>query len=149
MPTAPPRACSVPGCGGFVFEHGVCEGHKDSSLAKRLLIQLVDRNKRPWRALYNTKRWKDLRLLILRRDPICTKCNRNPSTVADHIHDHKGDLQLFYDVNNLHGLCKPCHDEKTGSTFGQGGTVLPPAKPSLDSQGGIIDYGEQAARNGR
>jgi hypothetical protein len=33
-----------------------------------------------------------------------------PSTVADHIKEHKGDEQLFFDRDNLQALCKTCHD---------------------------------------
>lgn len=32
------------------------------------------------------------------------------ATVADHIKPHKGDEVLFFDLNNLQSLCKPCHD---------------------------------------
>ena len=30
--------------------------------------------------------------------------------VADHKTPHHGDEVLFWDENNLHCLCKPCHD---------------------------------------
>lgn len=75
---------------------------------------------KPWRQLYNCKRWKDLREVILHRDPVCKKCGRRASTVADHIKDHKGNIELFYAMWNLQGLCKPCHDEKTGLTSHEG-----------------------------
>lgn len=75
-----------------------------------------------WRYLYNQAAWKNLRQLVLHRDPICKKCGRRASAVADHIKDHKGDPKLFFDLNNLQGLCKPCHDEKTGLTSHEGCT---------------------------
>ena len=72
---------------------------------------------RPWHHLYNKARWKNpvtgLRAAVLRKYPICFKCNRAPSTHADHIVDHKGNERLFYDFNNLQGLCESCHSEKT------------------------------------
>ena len=71
---------------------------------------------KPWRKLYNNATWKNLRQIVFHRDPICKICNRRPSSVADHIKDHKGNLKLFYDLENLRGLCKPCHDKKTGET---------------------------------
>ena len=32
------------------------------------------------------------------------------ATVVDHMMAHKGNLDLFYDPDNLQPLCKPCHD---------------------------------------
>jgi 5-methylcytosine-specific restriction endonuclease McrA len=74
------------------------------------------RHNQPWRRLYNCKNWRNLRTRVLARDPICKICNRNAANVADHIKDHKGDPALFYSLENLQGLCAPCHDQKTGET---------------------------------
>jgi len=41
-----------------------------------------------------------------------------PATVVDHIEPHKGDEELFYDINNLQSLCKSCHDRKTAKEDG-------------------------------
>lgn len=68
-----------------------------------------------WRHLYNSAHWKRLRLWVIQtKHPYCNICHRQPSTVADHINDHKGNPVLFYSGDNLQGLCKPCHDIKTG-----------------------------------
>ncbi|WP_327198035.1 HNH endonuclease [Sporanaerobacter acetigenes] len=33
------------------------------------------------------------------------------NTIAvDHIEPHKGNEDLFYDINNLQSLCKSCHE---------------------------------------
>jgi len=64
---------------------------------------------------YGRSTWQNLRKLILHRDPICTTCNRNPSTEVDHVVPHKGDWNLFVDAKNLAGICKPCHSEKTAA----------------------------------
>jgi 5-methylcytosine-specific restriction endonuclease McrA len=32
------------------------------------------------------------------------------STVVDHITPHKGNVSLFWDVNNLQALCVGCHN---------------------------------------
>jgi 5-methylcytosine-specific restriction enzyme A len=54
------------------------------------------------------QRW---RLMILNRDPICRKCNREASTEADHIISlRKGGVSS---MENGQGLCKSCHSEKT------------------------------------
>ncbi len=41
------------------------------------------------------------------------------ATVVDHIKPHKGDERLFFDINNLQPLCKPCHDRKTAKEDGR------------------------------
>lgn len=69
---------------------------------------------RPWRHLYNTARWRNLRKAQLTAEPLCRMCARlgrvTAATVADHVTPHKGDEALFFDRTNLQSLCKPCHD---------------------------------------
>ena len=68
----------------------------------------------PWRKWYRTARWASIRNMVLGRDPYCTRCNAQgvttPSTVANHIKPHKGDYDLFWDMENLEGVCAPCHN---------------------------------------
>jgi len=49
--------------------------------------------------------------MILRRDPICVRCNEQLSTTADHVVPLKrgGD----YSLGNGQGLCTSCHSIKT------------------------------------
>lgn len=121
MPTAPPRACLV--CGQPTTEGSYCTAHRKENPGAQVR-QEHDRwrAQQPYRHLYNSAAWKRLRRVILRRDPLCKLCKDQqrprPSTVADHIHDHKGDSKLFFDPNNLRGVCKPCHDERTGGEHG-------------------------------
>src|SRR5882762_6982914 len=81
-------------------------------------IPTLSDHHREWRTLYDKARWRHpltgLRACILRRDPICKQCGRNPSTIADHKIDHRGNEVLFWNANNLRGICKECHDVKTG-----------------------------------
>lgn len=115
-------------------------GGKCPSCATPVAQVAVDKHDyhREWKKLYQCKRWKDLRLAILRRDPICRVCGRAASTVADHVKDHRGNPVLFYDAKNLQGICKPCHDGKTGSMHGGGGRNAP-AAPALVN-GCVRDY---------
>lgn len=67
-----------------------------------------------WHYLYDTKRWKALRLYHLGTEPLCRLCKQAerlvPAVVVDHIEPHKGDVNLFFDDTNLQSLCKTCHD---------------------------------------
>ena len=36
-----------------------------------------------------------------------------PATDVDHIVPHRGDMSLFWDVNNWQALCHECHARKT------------------------------------
>ena len=79
--------------------------------------------------MYQKSRWRnDLRPAILRRDPICSECHRYPSTVADHIKDHRGDLVMFFDPKNCRGVCASCHDHKTGTEHGGNRAPQPPTE---------------------
>ena len=70
--------------------------------------------KRPWQWLYDTGRWRRLRLQHLAHEPLCRFCGQEnrvtAATVVDHVKAHKGDEALFWDTSNLQSLCKPCHD---------------------------------------
>jgi 5-methylcytosine-specific restriction protein A len=55
---------------------------------------------------------------VLDQNPLCVECQREQrvrvATVVDHIVPHRGDLERFYDVTNLQGLCAMHHSAKTG-----------------------------------
>lgn len=68
----------------------------------------------------NTARWQKLRLKILDRDSwVCQKTGvalvgKYPapnSPVVDHIEPHRGDLDRFWDENNLMAVSKAYHDK--------------------------------------
>ena len=61
------------------------------------------------RRRYATKRWKDLRRVVLCNNPACMRCGQ-PATTVDHRVPHKGDEDLFFSLANLQALCKRCHD---------------------------------------
>jgi 5-methylcytosine-specific restriction protein A len=103
---------------------------------------VVDRSKE-WDFLYWRARWRKkdvgLRDTRLRKFPICEKCHHNASEVVHHIVDHRGSEKLFFDYNNLQALCKPCHDEITGS--GHGFNRKPKAPSHVTPDGKIINQG--------
>lgn len=125
MPTAPDKACLV--CGRPSPE-SYCPEHRQTNPGAQVRAESDRyRAQQAYRKLYQTTGWKqNVRPFVLNRDPLCTLqittiCKArggDPSTVVDHIVDHKGDPKLFYDVKNCRGVCKPCHDERTGGEHG-------------------------------
>jgi len=76
-------------------------------------LKPIQRNPEPHNRLYDSVRWRAIRKLVLNRDPLCILCLRRGiergSQVADHIIPHNNDLKLFYDINNIQGVCYSCH----------------------------------------
>lgn len=82
---------------------------------------LIRRQTNAARKLYNTRRWRDLRLEILARDgwrcqqtgEMLTGTAPAPnSPVVDHIAPHRGNLALFWDPENLQSVTKAWHDSE-------------------------------------
>lgn len=66
-----------------------------------------------WTHLYSTKKWTQLREAKLTETPFCHICQTTLNLHVDHIKDHKGNLTLFYDYENLQVLCREHHTQKT------------------------------------
>lgn len=66
-----------------------------------------------YRKLYRSAGWRRLRDSVLSDDPLCAYCREQEiveeAKVVDHIRPHKGDLDLFWDRDNLQPLCETCH----------------------------------------
>ncbi len=58
------------------------------------------------------------RKAYLRENPLCAVCAKEgysvPATVLDHILPFRGNIDLRDNPENWQGLCKTCHDIKTG-----------------------------------
>ena len=67
----------------------------------------------PWRTWYYLERWRRLRRLQLRGDPLCAICLKrgvvSVATIADHIEPHHGDWNQFL-TGKLQSLCFNCHN---------------------------------------
>ena len=65
------------------------------------------------RRMYDTVRWRKARLSHLNEYPLCVLCERQgittAATVVDHIQEHKGDYDLFWNQDNWQSLCASCH----------------------------------------
>jgi 5-methylcytosine-specific restriction endonuclease McrA len=73
-----------------------------------------------YRKLYHTKQWRTLREQVLLRDLFTCQhkgCKamlkrgraHKRSAVVHHLNPHKGDHDLFFDVDNLQSVCWSCH----------------------------------------
>lgn len=99
MPSKPPHPCGQSGCATLVQQGAYCPEHQRA--------RVHDPQQRKF---YSSSRWTVLSKLIRQRDPICKVCGRAPSTSADH---KDGDITNNL-PENLQGLCRDCHDEKSG-----------------------------------
>lgn len=88
------RVCNEPGCPNLQ----PCEQHQ----------------RKPWQGSVrkgSTRRGRAKRARILQRDPLCTLCGKNPSTICDHvIQVAHGAPEDYADVPDelLRGICKQC-----------------------------------------
>jgi 5-methylcytosine-specific restriction enzyme A len=73
-------------------------------------------------------RWRELRRVVLSRDPSCMLCQAQPSTQVDHLvaKAHGG----TDDMTNLRGVCKPCHARKTAQDSASGARLRGPTRRS-------------------
>jgi 5-methylcytosine-specific restriction enzyme A len=110
MPTRLPRRCSAPGCDAATSDGRCAEHHTRVRHSRDLGHQ--------W---YDLQRWRHpvygRRAQCLRKDPLCVECQRlgrvTAASEVDHVIPHRGDPRLFWDVENLRGLCKQHHAAKT------------------------------------
>lgn len=71
--------------------------------------------------VYNSKRWKKLRLVKLMKDPLCEIClQKGIITPAIDIHHIDSFMNYYgidriekaYNINNLMSICKVCHKKE-------------------------------------
>jgi 5-methylcytosine-specific restriction endonuclease McrA len=68
--------------------------------------------------IYESARWRRLRRLKLRKEPMCALCPpgfKKPATDVDHVLPVRDRPDLAWDWGNLQSLCHECHSVKTGS----------------------------------
>lgn len=74
-----------------------------------------------WRGWYKLKRWADLRHAVFLRDnytcrrtgALCIGKHPAPnSPVANHKRPHRGNPDLFWDINNIETVTKAVHDSE-------------------------------------
>ena len=107
MPSKPKHRCRKPGCANLVESgESFCVIHKPT---------IRDRFVPEYFRLYNNKRWRRYRRMFLNANPLCVNFEvcHNAAVVVDHIVDHKGDWDRFWDKNNHQPMCESCHNRKT------------------------------------
>lgn len=105
MPYAPASYCSEPRCHRMAGYKGRCAVHAAEKEQQRYNVDT-----RKW---YSTEAWQTLRMLVFIDQPICVSCQHAPSTEVDHIIPHRSEYGLFFNRENLQGMCKSCHSTKT------------------------------------
>lgn len=106
MPARFKRECRKNGCHTLTSNaNGYCDEHQSE------LYGYDEKRLNSCKRGYDAK-WRKYRRWFLERHPLCNICGA-PATVVDHIVPHKGDKELFWDINNHQALCKHCHDVKT------------------------------------
>jgi 5-methylcytosine-specific restriction enzyme A len=98
----PMMPCRQPGCSALVRGGGYCEQHRPGR-----------RPEPTHHKQRQTQRFKRARAAYLYEHPWCELCNKAPAEVLDHIKPHKGDYELFWDIENWQGLCRVCHNRKS------------------------------------
>ena len=101
VPTKAKRVCN--GCGRSV--HNSCV---ECHLKRRRRIE-KGRPSSSQRGYGAT--WRRLRQLVLHRYPMCNECKRKPSEDVDHIRPKADGGEDT--MENLQGLCRGCHNNKT------------------------------------
>ena len=68
-------------------------------------------------------RWQKFRELYLKENPLCVFCENEgkikEANVVDHIKPHKGDMDLFWDKDNMQPLCT-FHHQSTKQAIEKG-----------------------------
>lgn len=111
MSEAPPRGCAAPGCGALVRGAFYCARHRKAKARK------YERARGSSTARGYGPRWRRYRLRFLAAHPWCVECKRL-ATVVDHIQDHRGNADLFWDPGNHQPMCAGCHNTKTARSSG-------------------------------
>lgn len=106
LPKSPCRKCGV----ATANRNGYCDKHQDNAVGWKRRQVGTTTTQRGYGAA-----WRAIRLSIIARDKQCVNCRDNGFISPIHCIDHVIPKWLggTDSPDNLQGLCKPCHDEKT------------------------------------
>jgi 5-methylcytosine-specific restriction protein A len=110
--------CKAAGCNALVDKRGTyCQLHsykqrEDDERKLQWLSGQSNKYRKEWADQYNCARWKNERKKFLEENPRCNRCG-DEATVVDHIIEHRGNEELFWEQSNWQSLCSDCHKMKT------------------------------------
>ena len=126
------RICSSPGCGRAIRDG---ERYCNECKPKPSESDGIRSHERAGGGVYDAElhklasgpRWQKVRLLAVKRDPFCKRCDQAPTAIVDHIIPAAIAIAQaqaskrwpfdkyagYYLMCNLQGLCRPCHGKKT------------------------------------
>lgn len=108
MATRSKTVCPVHGC-ATLTDRGRCDKHRQEAEQKRGTASQRG---------YSSPSWRTVRAKILKRDPVCMVCGKQPSKHADHHPRSRKELlaEGVADPDSmqwLRGLCASCHSRET------------------------------------
>lgn len=108
------KLCGWAGCSAITTNKYYCDKHQaiaDKRKAEKKIFNVRGKSSE-YNNLYRTTAWRKLRAKHLSYNPYCVMCGA-PAKIVDHIHAHKGNMDLFLNEDNLQSLCMSCHSAKT------------------------------------
>lgn len=127
MPQKAKRLCSIDNCPNTCLTgHSFCKEHEAiRQESQRERQRAYDKTRPSFAKRGYGRRWERLRMMVLRREPLCRICKMlgkyEFATEVDHIIPKaRGGDDSF---DNLQPLCKSCHSRKTAREQ-RGGGVL-------------------------
>ena len=120
--SAPKKPCRAPGCHVLGVE-AYCPEHaaKRKSKAKEK-IKAYDKERGSAQDRGYDAKWNRFAAAYRKSNPLCVMCEKvgvyTLAQCVDHIIPHKGNMELFWDTDNVQGLCTKCHTTKTASEDG-------------------------------
>jgi 5-methylcytosine-specific restriction protein A len=105
---SPHRLCNEPRCPNPA-RPGKAKCHTHMREYER---ERSTRRREATKGIFKRKRWQATRRAVLARDPLCKVCDQQLSEEVDHITplSQGGDP---WALDNLQGICGPCHWAKT------------------------------------
>ncbi|MBD6961599.1 HNH endonuclease signature motif containing protein [Vibrio parahaemolyticus] len=116
------KVCASAGCKNVTSSRycSKCQRKADERSrehAKKRARTSARRYEDKYKSFYGSQAWRDLRLLKLKRDPLCEDCKANgflrEGYDVDHVVEIKDDFSRRLDITNLRTLCRSCHVTKT------------------------------------
>lgn|GEM_PF-3200981 len=109
MPGKLGHTCPEPRCAEIAPDgQRYCEKHQPLYPTHRL-----DQRAQERLTFYQSKAWKNLRMHVLSRQPICNRCKREAARVVHHIKAARDYPELRFVVDNLEALCDGCHNKES------------------------------------